>query len=111
MECSAEGRRKWFGETALVLFIVGHSCGGCKSWHCEVPQDMSMMAPANRKNHPIYFLFSQGGWPDGKGKRARNQESRESRGESHENNDTRLGLGRRFTATWNSLLQRRELNY
>lgn len=61
MECSAEGRRKWFGETALVLFIVGHSCGGCKSWHCEVPQDMSMMASANRKNHPIYFRFSQEG--------------------------------------------------
>lgn len=60
MECSAEGRRKWFGETAIVLFIVGHSCGGCKSWHCEVPQDMSMMAPANRKNHPVYFRFSKG---------------------------------------------------
>lgn len=59
MECSAEGGRKWFGETAIVLFIVVHSCGGCKSWHCEVPQDMSMMAPANRKNHPVYFRFNR----------------------------------------------------
>lgn len=75
MECSAEGGCERFGDTAIVLFIVGHSCGGCKSWHCEVPQDMSIVAPANKKNRLSSCSVTGNLWPDG-------WESRESRGES-----------------------------
>lgn len=76
MKCSAEGGRKWFGETAIVLFIVGHSCGGCRLWHCEVPQDMSMMAPANTKNQLFFSVLAGNLWPDGRENHESRKESR-----------------------------------